>query len=167
MNTQDDNLFKVNAAEYGKKYREHYLAMYLDYVASADRISDRRHSANQLFLSVNAALLGLTGYLGGDGENLVWLGAAAGILFSLTWRRLIRSYRNLNAAKFNVINQLEQRLPFAAYDEEWVQLKSGLDKKVHKPFSKTEEMVPIVFLLLHGTVLTANFFLWGKVTFGW
>lgn len=167
MTESKDRLFKVSMDDYGDAYRADYLAMYQDYVASADTISERRHSANSFFVTVNAALLGVSGYFGGDGENLVWLAAIAGVLFSFTWRRLIQSYRSLNSAKFQVIHQLEQRLPFAAYDEEWVQLKEGKDSSVHIPFSAVEALVPTVFMLLHASVFLANFYLWSRAALGW
>ena len=44
--------------------------------------------------------------------------AAAGLV-SLSWLLLIRSYRNLNKAKFKVISELEDRLPVAPFDREW------------------------------------------------
>ncbi len=163
----DGALFKVSEAEYGDSYRADYLAMYQDYVASADTISERRNNANAFFVTVNAALLGLSGYFGGDGEKLVWLAAIAGILFSFTWRGLIKSYRSLNSAKFQVIHQLEQRLPFAAYDEEWVQLEEGKDSAVHVPFSAVEALVPMIFMLLHASVFVANFYLWSHTVLGW
>ena len=156
MSDNDETLFKVPESEYGESYRSDYLTMYQDYVASADKISERRHQANAFFLTVNTAIIGVTGYLAGDGKNLVWLAALAGILFSFTWKRLIASYRSLNTAKFQVIHQLEQRLPFAAYDEEWVQLEHGKNSSVHTPFSKIEAAIPFVFMLLHAVVLIVN-----------
>lgn len=157
----DTNLLSVSEAEYGKHYRDHCLALYQGYVESADRISDRRHSANTFFLTVNTALLGITGYLQAAGADLLWLVALAGIVLGYTWFRLIRSYRSLNTAKFEVIHDIERQLPFALYDAEWEQLKRGEDAKVHTPFSKVEAMVPVVFMVLHGVafaVITAAYF---------
>lgn len=166
MSKEENNLFKVSELEYGEAYKSDYLTMYQDYVASADKISERRHTANTFSLSVNTALLAATGYMTGDAPSLLWLVALAGAVFSFTWMRLIASYRSLNTAKFGVIHQLEQRLPFAAYDEEWVQLKGGRDSDVHIPFSKVEAVVPLVFMVMHLIVFTANFVPWiyGLVT---
>lgn len=145
-----DKLLSVSEADYGDRYRDHCLAMYLAYVESADKISDRRHSANTFFLTVNTALLGITGYLQNAGANLLWLVAFAGMVLSYTWWRLIKSYRSLNTAKFKVIHDIEQQLPFAPYDAEWEQLERGQQAKVHTPFSKVEAWVPTVFMTLHG-----------------
>ena len=143
-------LLRVSEAEYGDQYRDHCLAMYHAFIESAERISDRRHSANTFFLTVNTTLLGITGYLQNVGANLLWLVAFAGMVLSYTWWRLIKSYRSLNTAKFKVIHDIEQQLPFAPYDAEWEQLERGQAAKVHSPFSKVEAWVPIVFMILHG-----------------
>ena len=134
--------------------------MYFDYVASADKISERRHPANSFFLLINTTLLGVSGFFAGDGKNLVWLAAIAGILFSYTWRRMILSYGTMNSAKFKVIHLLEARLPFAAYDEEWVQAGEGKDDSLHIPFSRVEVLVPKIFMGLHGGVFVVNLTLW-------
>lgn len=152
MNEKDNGLFKVTPSEYGDSYQEAYLSMYQDYVASADSISERRHTANSFFLSVNTALLGATSYLTSDEKNLMWLVALGGIAFSIAWRQLIASYRTLNAAKFKVIHELEQRLPFAAYDAEWEILDRGDNRTVHIPFSRVESIVPVIFMAMYAVI---------------
>jgi hypothetical protein len=145
----NDKLLSVSEADYGDRYRDHCLTMYEGYVESADKISDRRHSANTFFLTVNTALLGITGYLQADGAGLLWLAALAGVVLSYTWYRLIKSYQSMNTAKFQVIHEMEKQLPFALYDAEWEQLGGGRNSAVHTPFGKVEARVPIVFIALH------------------
>ncbi|MGI9288945.1 MAG: RipA family octameric membrane protein [Pseudomonadales bacterium] len=143
-------------SEYGTNYRADYLRMYQDYVASADKISERRHGANTYFLAINTTLLGVTGYLQGDPERLLWLAALAGVVFSYTWRRLIASYKSLNSAKFDVIQVMEQQLPLAPYYAEWKQLQR--DK--HVSFSAVESWVPLAFMVMHGIVCVVNLYSW-------
>lgn len=140
----DHKLLKVSEKEYGDRYRDHCLEMYHAFIESAERISDRRHSANTFFLTVNTALLGISGYLQ---TGFVALG---GVVLSYTWFRLIKSYRSMNTAKFKVIHDMEQQLPFAPYDAEWEKLERGENPKIHTPFSKVEKAVPVVFMILHG-----------------
>ena len=156
MNGPDTRLFGISAADYGDTYKQDYLAMFLDYVASADRISERRHTTNNFFLTINTALVGITGFFAQDAGKLIWVAALAGLAFSLTWMVIIQSYRSLNTAKFKVIHQLEKNLPFAAYDEEWILLKQGKKGSVHRPFGKVEVLVPWIFIVLHGVVVFVN-----------
>jgi hypothetical protein len=83
----------------------------------ADRISNRRASANSYFLSVNSAILAFVGYLAAkDTGEYMWMLAAGGIALSVLWEALITSYRNLNTAKFAVIHKIEKRLPISPYE---------------------------------------------------
>jgi hypothetical protein len=95
------------------------LRLYELAVEMADRISARRALANTFFLTVNTGLAALLG-----GNNLRWYVSAAGIVFAVAWWWLLQSYRQLNWAKFQVINAIEPRLPFRLFSDEWSQLES-------------------------------------------
>ena len=69
------------------------------------------------------------------------------------WYRLIRSYRDLNEAKFKVIHRLEQRLPARPYDAEWEAVGRGKRANLYLPFTHIEAAVPWIFLVLHVLVL--------------
>ena len=51
--------------------------------------------------------------------------AAAGIVFAIAWWWLLQSYRKLNRAKFEVINEIERRLPLGLFTAEWGRLESA------------------------------------------
>ena len=55
-----------------------------------------------------------------------------------------------------VITALEERLPVSPYKDEWAILDVDGDGKRHKPFHKTEVLVPIVFMCVHGAQLLAE-----------
>lgn len=79
----------------------------------------------------------------------VWV-LAAGLLIlltqCLTWFVMVRSYRQLNAAKYKVIGALEERLPAFAYSRaEWGSLGEGKDWRAYVPLTDVEQWVPIVF----------------------
>ena len=85
--------------------------------------------------------------------STLWLVAAAGIALSYLWYRLIRSYRDLNTAKFKVIHEIEKRLPLSPYDAEWEAMGRGNNPMLYKPFTHIETGVPWVFVVLHALVL--------------
>ena len=95
------------------------LAVFELYLATAEKVSDRRAQANAWMLSVNAAIVALYGYLQADklsvtaAQKVLWLLAipAAGALVCLAWAAMLTSYRKLNAAKFKVLQQIEADLP--------------------------------------------------------
>lgn len=153
-----------NSANYGDKYKEHLLEQYKLYVEMADRISDRRQTANSFFLSINTAIVALVSYVGlcaGKG-NFYWVVSCAGMVLCFQWFRLLRSYKDLNTAKFKVIHEMEANLPFAPYDVEWGKVGRGKDKKLYLPFTHIEINVPGVFFAIHVLV-----FLWGVGLLPW
>src|SRR3954468_12538694 len=86
----------------------HLLEQYKLYVGMADKISDRRQAANSYFLAVNSALLAFVGYVTTkETSDYLWLLGLAGMALSYLWYRIVRSYRDLNSAKFVVIQAIE------------------------------------------------------------
>ena len=151
--TDSDNspLLRVPRDEYGDAYQSHLLDQYRLYVETADRVSQRRTSANNHLLTVNVFLVTLYGLAASPGDNLAWklVVPAAGILTCWVWSVLIRHYRNLNTAKFAVIHELEERLPAALFDREWQIAKSKEQGGVYKPLTHIEQWVPWIFAVLY------------------
>lgn len=133
-----------------------YFEQYKLAVEMADRISARRGTANSFFLTVSTALAALLG-----GEDLRWYVAVAGIVVAISWWALLRSYRDLNAAKFAVIVALEERLPLQIYGDEWKRLRRdparfslrpgalGLWLRQYRELGQIERIVPWVFALIY------------------
>lgn len=113
-------------------------------VEMADRVSSRRGNANAFHLAIQSALIGL---LGVEGARQ-WAVAAAGILLSLTWFLQLRSYRQLNAAKYDVINSLEEALPAAVFTREWSLLSRQPPAPWRERYTElgyVERLVPAAF----------------------
>ena len=97
-----------------EKHQSHLIEQYKLYVEMADRVSARRQASSSFFLSVNTAIVGIVEYLNfgttskPDG-GFFFAVAIAGVVLSLLWYRIIRSYRDLNAAKFKVIHEVEKK----------------------------------------------------------
>jgi hypothetical protein len=128
----------------GAELPEHYFELYELAVEMADRVSARRAIANGFFLSVNTGLAALVG-----GGSFRWYVAAAGVVFALTWWALLRSYRELNRAKFGVILELEERLPARPFAAEWQRLGTGR----YRELGRVERIVPWVFALIYAAEL--------------
>lgn len=130
------------------------LVVYQMYVGMADKISERRQTANSFFLALNSAIISLGGYTAVKEQaaiplGLIWLTAAAGVMISGLWLRLIVSYRDLNTAKFKVVHELEKLLPVRPYDAEWQAVGRGDKSWLYLPFSHIELWVPLGFMIIH------------------
>ncbi len=148
---------------------EQRLELYKLAVEMADRVSARRAAANSFFVAVNGALAAVVGLAGwskkaGSGFGLA-ITALAGITLSVTWWLLLRYYRRLNKAKFEVINEIETRLPERPFTAEWAALKpqEELDavtrrrirdrwKSKHREATVVEQVVPWVFVALYAAL---------------
>jgi len=141
----------------------------------ADRTSARRAGANSFFLTLNTALVAVVGIVSSarkpaPNSNLptfdpfgLTLTAIAGIVLALTWLALLRYYRRLNAAKWDVINELEKQLPAQPFTDEWEKLHPTLPGKStasrwtrwwhhevkHREATVVEQLVPLVFAVIY------------------
>ena len=131
--------------------------LYKLYLDTAERVSDRRAAANQWFLSVNGAVIGLYGFLGtqSDAGRMLWGWAipAAGILVCFAWAAILESYRKLNAAKFQVLQDIESSFEHKLFAAEQQAYKATGRRRL----ARLEGFVPWSFVLLYLIFLVAVF----------
>ena len=147
------NLLRQRKDTYGDEFENHLFDQYKLYVEMADRISARRMLANSFFVGVHTTLtVAFTVLLKEDMLKPAWIifvPFVALMLFCYVWWRVVRSYRQLNSGKYKIVLALEQMLPVAPYDEEWIALGEGKDAKLYRPLTDVERLVPWCFALLY------------------
>lgn len=145
---------KVNPENY-KQYHDHLLEQYKIYVATAESVSTKRGLSNTFFLSLNTFILtGLTVlYENGFNLNPVWIiifPTIALLALCWAWWRLNVSYKQLNSAKFKVIDAFEEHLPARPFvSAEWEMLGEGRKTDLYKPLTDIENWVPAIFAGLY------------------
>jgi len=136
------------------------LELYKFAVEMADRVSGRRAASNSFFLAVNGALTAFVGLIDTSAAakrvaaaHLDHFGATVitlvGIVFSATWWLLLRSYRDLSRAKWEVITRLENRLDIRLYQDEWKILTAEQPttwRRRYRELGLVERVVPLLFL---------------------
>ncbi len=162
MEPEDDKfgLFKTKSESYGSKYKDDLFEQYKLYVEMADRVSERRSTANNFFLAANTLLISVFGAVVGEGalsddSTGMWfpLFALSGLAFSIAWFYIVASYRQLNSGKFKVIHEIEKNLPLALYKAEWIALGEGRDPKLYRPLTHIEKYAPLTFGLIYFIIL--------------
>jgi hypothetical protein len=136
------------------------LAMFELFLATAEKVSDRRAQANSWMLSVNSAIVALYGYIQSDKmavgvpPKAVWLWAipAGGAIVCLAWAALLASYRKLNSAKYTVLAELEADLPASPFTRE----RQIYKEDGRRSFSQIEIWIPACFVLLYIIMLFAS-----------
>jgi hypothetical protein len=132
------------------------LDLYKMAVEMADRVSARRATANAFFLTAQTTLVTVIGLAT---PSLLkappWTAVAvslAGVTMSACWWLQLRSYRDLNSAKFTVINGIEQSLPARVFSEEWAELKNAQRRSRGRRYVElgtSERIIPGIFALLY------------------
>lgn len=144
--------------KYGDKFQDHLIEQYKLYVEMADRVSTRRAQTNRFYISLLSVLLALlsivvTREVFNGILSIIFVAIGIlGIALCFLWYVNIRSYRQLNSSKFQVIHEMEQHLPFPAYEREWEILGKGKESEKYLKLTRIEQCVPfaltIPYLLL-------------------
>lgn len=155
-NKENDKLFSTSEKDYGDGYKEKLFEQYKLFLKMIDNLNERRSTANNFFLSVNTGLLTALGVLASIGIkdgvlNMWWIlaGSSAGILFSHSWIRTVKSHSQLSTGKWKIIHEIEKKLPLRLHETEWDILKNGTDPKIYKPLTDVERTVPRIFQIIY------------------
>lgn len=124
------------------------LAQWQTCVEMANSVSQRRDTMNNIFVTLNLAIIAAVS-IAWDLKSLFIL--AAGIVVCIIWILFIRNYKLLNTEKFNVINDIEKKLPVKPFNDEWKKLKSN---KKYRDSTKLENTLPIMFIVLYVIEIT-------------
>lgn len=136
-----------------------YLEQYKLYVEMADRVSNRRSSLNNFYLTLNTAALAVLANTPISASKMLMLTISAlGFFISILWSQKISSYRNLNKVKFGIINEIENNLPIMPYKHEWDILKLEQAAKLHYQITDLEKNLPYIFTFTYLGVFLYLFF---------
>ena len=103
----------------------------------------------RLLLALNAGLAALYG-IRPEGFESGWVLSVPvlGIVVSHLWFRIIRSHKELNRVKFELIHEIERHLPAAPYTCEWQLVEQGRGRS-YRAVTDFERWLPWTFLTLH------------------
>ena len=119
--------------------KEIILSQWQTCVEMANSISQRRDSMNNIFVTINLAIVTSLTLL--TSANYIFI-PLIGIVYCFVWVKSIENYKRLNKAKFDVILELEKELPKSPMKDEWDKL--SCDKK-YSECTKMESLLPIAF----------------------
>lgn len=128
------------------------LELYKLYQGTTNSVSEWRHKTNALYYTLQTALL--VAIIGVYTTNAIsnvaigWLGLVGGIS-SMFCCLALKSYNQLNRAKFKVLNDFERSHGISFFSKEWEELGNGLDWKRYIPLSKIEGYIPKVMTVVY------------------
>jgi|SRR5690348_2862795 len=144
------------------------------FVDTAERNSDRRASTQRFYTAMHTSLLTLLIVVGGygllgqntslDGQRpdgsvvanqvqapIVIAACVIGVMLAILWHAHLQAFRRLSAAKFKIINDMEEDMPYQAFMREWEAL-NGADpgmKRRHVQLTALERVVPLIAILFY------------------
>lgn len=125
------------------------LAQWQTCVEMANSVSQRRDAMNNIFISLNLAIIAAVSFVWN--AKTVFL-LIVGIVLCAIWLLFIRNFKLLNEAKFQVINEIEEKLPMTPFGREWGKLQSN---KKYMDGTKLERALPITFICLYAVAIVA------------
>ena len=144
-----------------KTFRQYELI-----VEDTARLSDRRQTINNLYLSANSLLLGGSAILVQQGTSkngfplpLILPLVVAGGFLCVDWWRLLRNYRKLLNLRYSLLKEIENREdfpgPVATYLREET-LYAADPKKSRFGFTRVEVNLPWIFITLYAFIVIAT-----------
>lgn len=164
--SESNNLINVNAHalpkadEYAQDYSAELKKIVLDQykicIEMADRISARRLIASNMYITICSALVVVFGigpekFGSASPYALRILILILLFIVSMLWLISIIYYRDLNSAKYAVINEIEKFLPRSPFTDEWILFKQMRNSRLgiwKGTLSNAETIIPISIMLL-------------------
>ena len=137
-----------------KKYEGDYDATVLEQwktcVDMANSNTEKRNTANNVYITINAAILAIVTFTL-DYKSILL--SIVGILICALWIKTIRSYTKLSKAKYDIVNEIEKKLPLQPFTCEWKEL----NKVGYTGLTKIEFVLPVVFIVLFAIAIVFPF----------
>ena len=130
--------------------KEMILSQWQTCVEMANSVSQRRDLTNNIFITINLALIAAVSSKF-DFKSIFVL--TAGIALCILWKVFINNYKYLNKVKFEVIQELEMNLPVKPYTEEWGKLNKLKESKEYRDGTKLESILPILFVIIYAIAI--------------
>ncbi len=142
-----ENLQVIEKDSFRGNYEATVIEQWKTCVETANGITEKRNTANSIFITVNTALFAVITF---SLEYRSILLSAVGIFICVLWLRLLNNYRILNEVKYDIINEMEELLPLSPFKTEWARLQKG---GKYTGLTKLEKALPIVFIVLYGLAI--------------
>ena len=137
-------LDSVSRENYEQAYDTAVLEQWKTCVEMANSNTEKRTNSNNIFITINAALLAVISF-SLDCKSIIL--SIVGIAVCIVWLYSIESYKKLSSVKYHIVNEIELRLPLKPFTYEWKKLN---DEVKYLGLTKIEKIFPWLFISLYG-----------------
>lgn len=136
-------LESVSKEVYGDNYDYVLLEQWKTCVEMANSNTEKRTNSNNIFITINAALLAVVSF-SLDYKSIIL--SVVGIAVCIVWLYSIENYKKLSSVKYHIVNEIEDRLPLAPFSYEWEKLNN---EKKYIGLTRIEKVLPWLFAFLY------------------
>lgn len=136
-------LESVSKEVYGDNYDSVLLEQWKTCVEMANSNTEKRTNSNNIFITINAALLAVVSF-SLDYKSIIL--SVVGIAVCIVWLYSIENYKKLSSVKYHIVNEIEDRLPLAPFSYEWEKLNN---EKKYIGLTRIEKVLPWLFAFLY------------------
>lgn len=136
-------LESVSKEVYGDNYDAVVLEQWKTCVEMANSNTEKRTNSNNIFITINAALLAVVSF-SLDYKSIIL--SVVGIAVCIVWLYSIENYKKLSSVKYHIVNEIEDRLPLAPFSYEWEKLNN---EKKYIGLTRIEKVLPWLFAFLY------------------
>lgn len=133
----------IEKESFAGDYESVVLEQWKTCIAEANGISEKRNNSNNIFITLNTALFAVITFTLDYRSILL---SAIGIAICILWICTINSYKKLNSVKYEIINEIESKLPLAPFTSERDRLNNKYD---YVRLTKIEKFIPWMFIILY------------------
>jgi len=119
------------------------IELYKVYLETTSKTSETRAKINTFFVSINTLIIGSSSFIN---PTLLLL---FGICINILWVALIKSYRDLNNAKFQVLQEMEQELCHKCFTREEEIYKTIKRRSI----TTIEILLPYFMMIFYGLMV--------------
>ena len=130
-------LESVSKEVYGDNYDSVLLEQWKTCVEMANSNTEKRTNSNNIFITINAALLAVVSF-SLDYKSIIL--SVVGIAVCIVWLYSIENYKKLSSVKYHIVNEIEDRLPLAPFSYEW---------EKYIGLTRIEKVLPWLFAFLY------------------
>ena len=136
-------LESVSKEVYVDNYDSVLLEQWKTCVEMANSNTEKRTNSNNIFITINAALLAVVSF-SLDYKSIIL--SVVGIAVCIVWLYSIENYKKLSSVKYHIVNEIEDRLPLAPFSYEWEKLNN---EKKYIGLTRIEKVLPWLFAFLY------------------
>ena len=152
-------LESVKKENYHGDYESTVLEQWKTCVDMANNNTEKRSNSNNIYITINAALLAVISF-SLDLKSVVL--AIVGIVICVLWIKTIKSYKTLSSVKYDIVNEIEKKLPLRPYTYEWDKL---VREYKYPRLTSIEKVMPWLFIILFSVsiIIPVIMFFTGKI----